>query len=576
MDSRFALLIGNSEYDNPKLAKLKTPEGDVQQLAKVLADEKIGRYEVETLINEPSHIVRAKVSEFFRRRRKKDVLLLYFAGHGVKNSRGELYLTLKDTDVENLEGTGIEAPFITGRMDDSRSCCQILVLDCCHAAAVIRGTRGVDNESVGTAERFEGSGQGRIIMAATDAFQYAFDGDEVIENVGGSVYTKHLIQGLSTGKADTDEDGFITIDEIAQYVYERVKDERKDQTPSKFVFEAQGDIIFAWNRGVSDSTRKLKKCFVISPLSANRSRADAVFGTFLEPACKKAGFRSWRSDMQLSQKILPEVMGSLRSDPMVIAYLGEPAWNPNVMIEVGYRLSTGRPIVLVREKIKSNKEPPLPFDLQDHRVIFLPDSQEQKSNPAIVEDTIKNIALLLKDRKEQYKWDSPHAVASVRVDLNNGTGEFLESSKEADRLFDVEMGLSGLSLEVLIDKLKECMSEDQFDAFAEEQATLISRIAVPAMFRRKKIEIPVATRPIVFKKHNTNQKYINRAYLPIVVQYSKQGAELWLKLLYLDVTTATKPELPDGNLYVCRFDNGRLQESLDPSAGPLPAVAVAL
>ena len=93
MNSRFALLIGNSEYDDPKLAKLKTPEGDVQQLAKVLADDNIGRYDVEALINEPFHIARAKISEFFRRRKKKDVLLLYFTTSGARRFP-HIYLVL--------------------------------------------------------------------------------------------------------------------------------------------------------------------------------------------------------------------------------------------------------------------------------------------------------------------------------------------------------------------------------------------------------------------------------------------------------------------------------------------------
>src|SRR3989304_6296136 len=39
---KYALIIGNNKYDDPKLAQLKTPAADSQALAKVLDDRTIG------------------------------------------------------------------------------------------------------------------------------------------------------------------------------------------------------------------------------------------------------------------------------------------------------------------------------------------------------------------------------------------------------------------------------------------------------------------------------------------------------------------------------------------------------
>ena len=50
---KYALIIGNNKYDDPKLAQLKTPAADSQALAKVLDDKAIGGFDVVVpLINQ--------------------------------------------------------------------------------------------------------------------------------------------------------------------------------------------------------------------------------------------------------------------------------------------------------------------------------------------------------------------------------------------------------------------------------------------------------------------------------------------------------------------------------------------
>ena len=53
-------------------------------------------------------------------------------------------------------------------------------------------------------------------------------------------------------------------------------------------------------------------------------------------------------------------------------------WNPNVMVESGYRLGLDLPIVFIREHVSQN-EPLLPFDLFNLQVVELPtDDEEEK------------------------------------------------------------------------------------------------------------------------------------------------------------------------------------------------------
>ena len=57
-------------------------------------------------------------------------------------------------------------------------------------------------------------GKGRAVITASDAMQYSFEGDVVKGSSPGSVFTRHLIQGLKSGEADQDNDGWVSLDEM--------------------------------------------------------------------------------------------------------------------------------------------------------------------------------------------------------------------------------------------------------------------------------------------------------------------------------------------------------------------------
>ncbi len=132
-------------------------------------------------------------------------------------------------------------------MDSSHSRRQVLILDCCHSGAFARGAKGKAGASVHTASAFEGIGTGRVVLTATDATQYAWEGDQIIGQAENSVFTRYLIQGLQSGEADQDQDGRVTLDELYDYVYEHVVQETPRQTPGKWSYKQQGDIVIAQN-----------------------------------------------------------------------------------------------------------------------------------------------------------------------------------------------------------------------------------------------------------------------------------------------------------------------------------------
>src|SRR6266487_239708 len=245
---KYALIIGNNKYDDPKLAQLKTPAADSQALAKVLDDKTIGSFdEVTPLINQSEGRVRRAISAFLTNKKPDDLVLLYFSGHGVLDDRGRLYLALKDTQYDLLKATSIPSSFVADEMDSCRSRRQILVLDCCHSGAFERGTKGAEAQKAITETTFEGSGFGRVVLTASDSTQYALEGDQVIKQTELSLFTHFLLQGLKTGEADMNNDGHIALDEWYDYTYAKVVAETPRQVPHKWSYNQQGDLIIARN-----------------------------------------------------------------------------------------------------------------------------------------------------------------------------------------------------------------------------------------------------------------------------------------------------------------------------------------
>ncbi len=243
---KYALIIGNNRYDDPKLAQLKTPAADSQALAKVLADTEVGSFdEVTPLINKNESEIRRAISSFLNNKKPDDLVLVYFSGHGILDDRGRLFLSLKDTQTDLLKATAIPSTFISDEMDSCRSRRQILILDCCHSGAFARGTKG--SPKAVTEATFEGSGYGRVVMTASDSMQYALEGDQVIRQTDLSLFTHFLLEGLKTGEADMDNDGHVSLDEWYDYTYAKVISETPKQIPHRWSYNQQGDLIIARN-----------------------------------------------------------------------------------------------------------------------------------------------------------------------------------------------------------------------------------------------------------------------------------------------------------------------------------------
>jgi hypothetical protein len=240
-----ALIIANYDYEDERLRTLTSPQSDASALSRVLGDPQIGDFAVHSVINQPHFVVRREIDGFFRNRSRDDLLLLYFSGHGVKDEDGNLYLATTDTRRDWLSSTAVEAEFVHRAMERSLSRRQILILDCCYSGAFGRNLLAKSDDSIATGEQF--GGRGRVVLTASDAVQFAFEGDAAVD-VPASIFTSALVGGLETGEADLDRDGFIDVDEWYSYVHDRVTAAMPNQRPSKWSLDVRGSLIVAHNR----------------------------------------------------------------------------------------------------------------------------------------------------------------------------------------------------------------------------------------------------------------------------------------------------------------------------------------
>src|SRR6202023_449453 len=111
--------------------------------------------------NQPRDCIAEKLAEFFENRRSDDVLLVYFAGHGDLDDRGNFYFVAANTRSDRLSVNGLPDRFIHETMVRSSSKRQILILDCCFSGAFSKDWISRADSGLGIRQKL--MGEGRIV-----------------------------------------------------------------------------------------------------------------------------------------------------------------------------------------------------------------------------------------------------------------------------------------------------------------------------------------------------------------------------------------------------------------------------
>jgi hypothetical protein len=240
---RLALIVATAAYEDEGLAQLVSPAHDAAALASVLADPAIGGFAVSSVLDAPSGQISQTIEDFAAERDRGDLLLLYLSCHGLKDEQGRLYFAARDTRRDRLRSTAVSAGFVNDVLFACRSRCKVLLLDCCYSGAFARGLSVKADPSVHTADHFDA--RGLVVLTASDATQYAFEGDNLVGGATPSIFTASVTRGLQTGAADLDGDGLVSVDDMYEYARRQLAEQPRLQNPRKWEFDVAGTIVLA-------------------------------------------------------------------------------------------------------------------------------------------------------------------------------------------------------------------------------------------------------------------------------------------------------------------------------------------
>jgi hypothetical protein len=239
---RKALIISSSKCDDLEIKQLISSSRDAEALAAALRDSCIGGFEAQVFIDRKKTEVEMAMEEFFDNSEPEDLLLLYISGWAIKDENSKLYFLTPDSQLKHLRATAVSAQFVNALMNSSRSQ-QVLLLDCCNIGKLADGMAAKADKNICTKEQFEG--EGRVVLTASDAMQCYYEGDALRGKSQQSTFTGKLVQGLTSGEADLDVDGRVSIEDLYDYLRESATTEAPEQRPEMWSFGVKGDIVVA-------------------------------------------------------------------------------------------------------------------------------------------------------------------------------------------------------------------------------------------------------------------------------------------------------------------------------------------
>jgi Caspase domain len=261
--AKFALLIGVSEY-GAGIPALPECVVDIDEMQRVLRHPEMGGFaKADVLKNPQRQEMEDAIYELFNNCQKDDLLLFYFSGHGMMDeNENKLHLGNRDTRNKkngNLyEPSAVSAEFINKRLNCSRSKRLVLILDCCYSGAFAEEmTKGDSSINL---ENYLG-GKGRAILTSSSASERSLGAKVTTQqgNSGLSIYTRYLIEGIETGAADLDNDGFIGVEELHKYASKRVQEAAPAMNPKFYQQQDEGCSIILAKSPKDDSRLKYRK-----------------------------------------------------------------------------------------------------------------------------------------------------------------------------------------------------------------------------------------------------------------------------------------------------------------------------
>ena len=211
------LSIGLNNYNAPNLSTLKFAEAD----AEAVVDAFVKRHQYTfsnihktTLLGNDvtRNRIEREIETICETAKPNDLAVIFFAGHGLVDSRNYYLVTadVKDADKPNIGG--MSASLFKEKI--SYIPCKLVVfIDACHSAKIFDAYRGNDFFK-----------ELQTTRNGTSIYTSSSPDEKSRENAvsGHGFFTQALLEACDFDKSDTNDDGRITIKEIRNYLEQRI------------------------------------------------------------------------------------------------------------------------------------------------------------------------------------------------------------------------------------------------------------------------------------------------------------------------------------------------------------------
>lgn len=220
-----ALLIAVNEQRSREINALPNTLNDVTQIKRLLTEEPAVFQQSDVLTLSGNLATKSMIDHalkgFFSDASSKDVLFLYWAGHGGFD-QSNAYFIPYDADEATISNTSINMSDVKKYIDETPAQTVLSFFDTCHSGALLRG---ISTTSIDTlmSRGLDIKGSGKFVVAACTEDQSAWDRGK------HGAFTDHLIHGLEGGA--TNSKGEVDIYTLYSYVSQAVTSEFSDQHP---------------------------------------------------------------------------------------------------------------------------------------------------------------------------------------------------------------------------------------------------------------------------------------------------------------------------------------------------------
>jgi len=219
----YALLVGVADYEDESL-RLKYAADDAVLLDQVLSDKAAKAFagvEVQRFVDRKAtkQAFLGGLKWLKDSMKDQDVGIIFFSGHGYRDEDDIFYMLPAEVRRGSIDATGLDGALFKRKLAGIKGKL-VVILDACHAGAVEKDAGGkrqlrpITDDFVRDMIRDD---SGIVMMCSSTGREVSTEDPRL----GHGFFTQALADGLS-GQADLNKDGFVYLNELDTYLFERV------------------------------------------------------------------------------------------------------------------------------------------------------------------------------------------------------------------------------------------------------------------------------------------------------------------------------------------------------------------